>query len=166
MKLSRSFIQTDSSTPNAVCLQSPCNPTLKVANFPDSRHHITSVFLPPTLVFITPPSNCYSQCFWAFLFIPTSFFTLQTFSCLPPLHALRLPSPPLTSCQGPRDSLSCGIPAAVLMILPPGPDQPEKYSNHFSTEWELSPQRLCEMCVNLHVSAYIVHIYAWFSYYI
>lgn len=68
----------------------------------------------------------------------------------------------MTSCQAPRESLSCGIPAAVLMILPPGPDQREKYTYHFSTERELSPlQRLCEMCfcicVNLHASVYIVH---------
>lgn len=68
------------------------------------------------------------------------------------------PCPPVTPCQGPGDSLRCGIPSAVLMILPPGPDQPEKYSYHFSPDRELSPRRrlrvgefawVCTLCTNI-----------------
>ena len=67
--------------------------------------------------------------FWNKLSVPASFLTLQT-PPHPHPHPISIHSPLLLwpLCQASRDSLSCGIPAAVLMILPPGPDQPEKYS--------------------------------------
>lgn len=146
MKLSRCFIQTDSSAPNTVCLQSPCNPTLKPANFLDSQHHI---FLPPPL-FSTPLLHIFSHISRAFLYPLISPHSLDVI--LPSLSTS--PSPPLrwplAKAPGTHSVVAmaedCGIPAADLMILPPGPDQPEKYSNHFSTERELLPlHRLCEM---------------------
>lgn len=131
MKLSRCFIQTDSSNPNAVCLQSPCNPNLKPANFPDSQLHISSVFLPQPL-FSLP--LLHPAILYIFEHLSLSLYISSLFGLSPasPL-SIHFPSPPLTPCQGPRDSLSCWIPAAVLMILPRGPDQPEKYS-YSSTE--------------------------------
>lgn len=50
------------------------------------------------------------------------------FRLTPPSISIHSPLLLWPLCQASRDSLSCGIPAAVLMILPPGPDQPEKYS--------------------------------------
>lgn len=136
-------------TPSAC--KAPVNPTLKLASFPDSQHPITSVFLPPH------PSFHYlsfTLLFFVFLSISLSLHLYSlTFSCLLSPFTSPFPCPPMTSCQGPGDSLSCGIPAAVLMTLPPGPDQREKYSYHFSTERTLTPTTpLRNMCVCVCVS--------------
>lgn len=157
MKLSCCFIQTDSSAPNRVCLQSRCNPTLKLANFPDSQNRITSPngFLHPALFSspLLPNSAPLHVC--QYFFILSSSPQSSVFP-LPPSSPFTFPPLlwPLAKAPGIHSvvvmAVDCGIPAAVLMILPAGTDQPEKYSYHFSTEWELSPgQRLCEICVNL-----------------
>lgn len=96
MKLSCCFIQTDSSAPNRVCLQSRCNPTLKLANFPDSQNRITSPngFLHPSLFSspLLPNSAPLHVC--QYFFILSSSLSLLSFRCLPPL-----PSPFLPSCD-------------------------------------------------------------------
>lgn len=133
-------------------------PVIQPWNLPTSQTRSSKSPLSP------PPHPCFHYLSFTLLLSVFEHLSIPTFSTDFPqpllLHSLPppLPSPPMTSCQGPRDSLSCRIPAAVLMILPPGPDQPEKYSYHFSTEWELSPlQLLCEICVNLPVTVCVVH---------
>lgn len=106
MKLSRCFIQTDSSAPNTVCVQSLCNPTLKLANFPEAQHHITSPlsFSPhPCFHHLSFITLFYSMFLSIFLFQHLlSLFGLSPDSLFSsPLHS------PMTSCQGPLDSLSC-----------------------------------------------------------
>lgn len=131
MKLSRCFIQTDSSAPNAVCLQSLCNPTPKLANFPESQHRITS-----PLSF--SPRPCFHHLSFSALF-SSMFLRISVFQHLLSLFGLSPSSPPPPLCHDLLPSPSgthsvvvmagdCGIPAAVLMMLPSGQDQPEKYS--------------------------------------
>lgn len=107
MKLSCCFIQTDSSAPNSVCLQSRCNPSLKLANFPDSQNRITS-----PMAFSTHP--CFHHLSFQTLLLSV-FVSISLSSHLPSvfclsaasLLSLHLSSPPVTSCQSSRDSLSC-----------------------------------------------------------
>ncbi len=90
MKPSRCFIRTDSSASNAVCLQSLCNPTLKLANFLAASHHLRLCLSTP--LFSSP--LLHTAILWGFfkhLSILTSFSALRTIPSLPRLHSL----PPL-----------------------------------------------------------------------
>lgn len=102
MKLSCCFIQTDSSAPNTVCLQSSCNPTLKFANFSNSQHHIASALSSSPHHFFQHLSYIFSRIFLKLLPIPSLSWPAPAYPLYNPLH-----SSLMTSCQAPRDSLSC-----------------------------------------------------------
>lgn len=151
-------------TPPPQILSACKAPVIQPWNLPASQTRS----IPSPLSFSPHPSFHYlsfTLLFFVSLSISLSLHLYSlTFSCHLSPFTSPFPCPPMTSCQGPGDSLSCGIPAAVLMTLPPGPDQREKYSYHFSTERELSPlQRpwkyvcvyvrlcmsVCTLCTNI-----------------